>query len=1002
MDELSDDDLKMVLEVSADVDPLKADLAQVAEQVDEISDAGMERMTKALASQKVQLRDINALLGPQASMIRDQVRGELELVDANRRLAELRAAETLSVRGHREAGAPLPIPTPVQATPRVELAGQPDALRIAHPGFEVGKPPPVEVQPSPVVPVEEPRKQARSSIFGRERQPTEEPTPPTSILGRERRPAEVPSPETTLVGQSAAVEIAHPDVEVGAPAPVSVPAPPVTVRAPPAQQLQAPAISARDMLAQVNALDQQRDAVARINAALDPDVLRTRVQLTHEETQARAALQVASITQETDPARIRERLEVEQKITQARERYKAVEDQIRTSMSEPVPEKAAKPVWDAGDDGERRTKAVVDLQKQLTDQIEQQRLAQAQIAAMSDPAVTGLQAQLDRQQGITAEQQHQAELARIRDSMEPQAMANAVRRQRELTEAREAYNRALKDEQADQLDPKSVVDAVTKLGQATASIDSARERFAEGLETAGGDAMKRLSQFTVPRLETPAESAATTRPLPTAPTRQPVGGGLPEVTQTRQPIPVNNERRSGTQQQAVTQGATGQYRTAANAEQSAEADKSHKEKLSAITDAMDPAVVAETVRREMELTTAQKQYNEALEQARAKAEGAAAGWNLAGKAMTAASLVVRGIVAGIGVLDSALRGLQGPLGPIGVGLGMLESGLNKVAPALDRMLPGLGAIAGGAANAVGGITSILGTLTHFSALAAPGMMEQFSIALQDVMGVIGGTALPVMELLRDGIRLFGDVLANILPNADEVRQALSAVTEAFGPLRDAVMEMMAEIGPSIRQVFVELIGMAAEQLRVIMDVLRELMPSLQELFMGLKDVFDALKPLRAMLMEGFKLAVQGLVTALKVVVAGLNAFIDLLRLVGLVGQTTAGRGDPRSSVGAASRSAQFEGVEQYQQRLQLAALQQPGAITQEQLPTMVNSISTTLTSIWQYIQNFTLVGLGRAIRDAITPGAPAPTAAQQAANAAAGAGANVLAGGGNNMGGGDF
>src|SRR5262249_593998 len=106
------------------------------------------------------------------------------------------------------------------------------------------------------------------------------------------------------------------------------------------------------------------------------------------------------------------------------------------------------------------------------------------------------------------------------------------------------------------------------------------------------------------------------------------------------------------------------------------------------------------------------------------------------------------------------------------------------------------------------------TLVSFAAKASPGLFRSWQIALDDVQAVIGHSFVPVLELMRDGVRLFGDVLANLLPNTNEVRSALSEFQAAFASFGREIRVILAEIGPSIRDVLIEGLQQLAHWLAV--------------------------------------------------------------------------------------------------------------------------------------------------------------------------------------------
>jgi hypothetical protein len=115
-------------------------------------------------------------------------------------------------------------------------------------------------------------------------------------------------------------------------------------------------------------------------------------------------------------------------------------------------------------------------------------------------------------------------------------------------------------------------------------------------------------------------------------------------------------------------------------------------------------------------------------------------------------------------------------------------------------------------------------------------MERFQVILDDVSGVIGQTLLPVIEVLSQAARLFGDVLASILPSADEMREALKPVSDFLEDLRDA----LAPIVPIIKDVLSVALKGLAEVLRQVLAPFRLLAQIIGALF-GSEDA----KPLKS-------------------------------------------------------------------------------------------------------------------------------------------------------------
>ncbi len=293
----------------------------------------------------------------------------------------------------------------------------------------------------------------------------------------------------------------------------------------------------------------------------------------------------------------------------------------------------------------------------------------------------------------------------------------------------------------------------------------------------------------------------------------------------------------------------------------------------------------------------------------------------------------------LSTFSHSLSELGGPLGPIGAGLDLVSAGFDTFSGAV-KSIPILGEIAGPFLDALGKVPGIIKdittTLVGFAAKASPGQFLMFQRALEDVQGVIGQSFLPVLELMRIGVRLFGDVLANILPSMSEVREALDPVREGLLEFGSAVREILTEVGPLIRIFFIA----------------------------NIKILIAVLSPLG---------------NAFLYVTKGIAAFLRPLReLMAVLGVDTG----LRSSVGAAANPAKIQGLQEYQEQLQTAAYAEPGN-TMASVPGNVATISGTLFNILTILEGMSRSGI-RSFIEGIVGGGPT-SAAQAAARANTGA-----------------
>lgn len=190
------------------------------------------------------------------------------------------------------------------------------------------------------------------------------------------------------------------------------------------------------------------------------------------------------------------------------------------------------------------------------------------------------------------------------------------------------------------------------------------------------------------------------------------------------------------------------------------------------------------------------------------------------------------------------------------------------------------------------IQRLVGYLTNAVGYGAPAVLKQFQIAMEDIQGVLGQSFAPVLMEGTKIVRLFGDILATLLPNFAEMAQIMGPVQEAFAELNNEVRKAMVEIGPTARQGIIYALQLvayaAAGTARTLMDLLH------------------AAEYLGSML--GFEAA----------------------------------SGPMRSSIGAAVRPAEITSIESYRRQLQIEAYRQPGGVSMNDVPKHTQAINHNL------------------------------------------------------------
>lgn len=244
---------------------------------------------------------------------------------------------------------------------------------------------------------------------------------------------------------------------------------------------------------------------------------------------------------------------------------------------------------------------------------------------------------------------------------------------------------------------------------------------------------------------------------------------------------------------------------------------------------------------------------------------------------------------GIKGLNVALQEFQGNLGPIGTVFSSLQGIAKTIGGPVGEEI-------------VGAFRGIADSLVSMSRLASPGDFRLWTMALEDVQAVIGHSFTPMLNLMRDGVRTFGDVLATILPTQGEANEMLTDFREAWRELKGALLEAQ----PWLKSM----------------------------LHTGLKQLAGVM----TFLARAADLAVRS-VTRLAL---ALGIYREDVRI------------EQRSSFGATARPATMTSLEEYQRQLQLAAFSLPGSDDVNYDPIMsatLDNILDRVNSILVWLQN---------------------------------------------------
>ncbi|MDE2100647.1 MAG: hypothetical protein KGL39_25610, partial [Patescibacteria group bacterium] len=168
---------------------------------------------------------------------------------------------------------------------------------------------------------------------------------------------------------------------------------------------------------------------------------------------------------------------------------------------------------------------------------------------------------------------------------------------------------------------------------------------------------------------------------------------------------------------------------------------------------------------------------------------------------------------------STAMNAAGSQNPLGLGFTAAEAGIGKMSQLLGMIPevgPALGAATAQLAIVPGELHAITDSLIAFSAVASPGQYRAYQMALEDLQGTIGQTFLPVLGLMRDGVRLTADVLATVLPSSGEAEQALLEFRTIFDAFSADVRQAVGAVGPQLRGEFVNMLKSIAEAIKTNM------------------------------------------------------------------------------------------------------------------------------------------------------------------------------------------
>lgn len=285
--------------------------------------------------------------------------------------------------------------------------------------------------------------------------------------------------------------------------------------------------------------------------------------------------------------------------------------------------------------------------------------------------------------------------------------------------------------------------------------------------------------------------------------------------------------------------------------------------------------------------------------------GAMVGEALAKAIPGAIAAPAKAATAAMSEVTKGLQEVQGSLGPLGAGLEVASDLFASISDSM-KGIPIVGEIVGPLMDTVGKIPGIFKSLLE-AALPmvqklSPGIMKQFSVALEDAQATIGQAFLPVIQEMIPYIKELGTIIAQALPSDQDMRKMFGAV---FDSIRDLVQELAPLIAP--------VISMLTTGVRIFVDVLTGLV-------------------------KAFKWVANAISDVIKFITFGM---VDLKQMFG---GSVSGAGSARQAATAA-RPAHLGGIEEYQRQLQLETFQGGRDTSAAAMPRNVNNINNTVENM---------------------------------------------------------
>jgi hypothetical protein len=155
----------------------------------------------------------------------------------------------------------------------------------------------------------------------------------------------------------------------------------------------------------------------------------------------------------------------------------------------------------------------------------------------------------------------------------------------------------------------------------------------------------------------------------------------------------------------------------------------------------------------------------------------------------------------------------------------LRNNAGMVGRTLENLAGAIGRIATVGAASAAAMTTFGSAITGIVAKANPAVAAQFTLALNDLLAVIGQALTPVLKIVTEVTRLFADTLLAV---SDTVGGALTSVFQSLVPVIESMLEVFAEFAVIAAEVLKAVAPLIVVVLKGFTDIFKWIAEKIKE------------------------------------------------------------------------------------------------------------------------------------------------------------------------------